>query len=201
MKKAFIAILVNLSCASAFAASGSGNVSNVVNLGGINQSNATTFSIADIISVPNGGLISGIYKTIMSRSVTFSGGPNYYGLGDMTNATGNPYQVAGGKAFNGYRVCGYGTSDTGFVSGNYVLGQSTGVPVLAGSTSAPTGFQPLGGTTSSTFAVSGAGTSSSFGYTCFDIPYAVPASDYPVVFVAGGSTLTGAIILLFGIEQ
>lgn len=100
----FLSLLLLLS-ASAFAASGSGNVSNVVGYGGgtIAVSPSINSTTESNLIIPMGDV--GTYKTL--TSYTGQGGTNwvYLHLIDTSSGSNAQYQVPNGKSFHIMKIC------------------------------------------------------------------------------------------------
>lgn len=125
-KKILIGLLFST---SVFAASGSGNVSNIVGVGGFSRGAIGTQHNVEApvaITLPTGASV-GLVTTL--TSISQSGSDNfYYQLYNFSDGTGLQYQVPVGKKFCVYQVIGlnfsggvdpkwqYGTSDSTFTN-------------------------------------------------------------------------------------
>lgn len=187
-------LILSLLVSSAFASSGSGNVSNVASLGGIALSNTGTVSSQagfNAISVPQQNPTVSAYKTLMGTSIN-SGG--YVAFFDSTASTSVQYQVPNAKKFYVGQVC-YDIAG-GVTQQSFSIGFATAT-FTNGTATPPTGAVCWGGTCtpSGTIVPFGfaAGQTGGNAFGCFNFPTYFNALTYPFW---QNSVVSGAVYIV-----
>lgn len=183
MKKIMISVLLILSALpQAFGASGSGNVSNIVSIGGAFHGKASLPVNPPVATVPIGSYTDE-YKTLYFR--VNSGDANVYQAGYDPN-TGAAYVAGSGGSdrFHIYRICG--TNSSGgllYAQGGY---GDTAAPNTATPPTTPKYFS--GRADLGIFTLDF--TTSESRMTCFDTSIWIPSGKYPFMQnVTGGGAL------------
>lgn len=178
--------------------SGSGNISNVVTLGGLTSSSGSGTALqtaAGTLTLPEGAI--NLANNPFYRSLfAFGDSQNlFYRLYDPSSGTANQYQVASGKSFYVVRICMITTgtvavtASVGWASAPFAeaAGSVTGEVGFAGTHNNPMIFCPAGGASGTAIA-------------SLDMSVAIPQNQYPWMLLKGSSVSTTTMMII-GKEQ
>lgn len=193
-----ICLLALIFASTAFAANGSGNVSNVNGSGGITKANNTT-----IFNSPSNTFVSdsavGTYKTLVCANVnnTLS---TYNGCVDTSTASNSIYVVPNAKKFYVSKICYESSSAT---AGLFTVGSAT-ASFATGTATAPTGATYwTGAAPSATVGGFYIGTPATNqpNNGCYEYPASFPQNVYPFVFLYFSASSLYGHISLIGTEK
>lgn len=177
-----LASLLLLLSTSVFAASGSGNVSNVIGLGGAqvqstgNTTNSTEAISASSMFLPEGSLLTSgssgslIYKTLVAKFTNTSAEYNIFV--DLSAGNGTIYQVPAGKKFVVVKTCFDIVPEAGGLLPVWV--SSATASFTDATTTPPTGWVSKG-----LPVITPQGATNGNYKTCLEYPWSIGSSLYP----------------------